>query len=200
MKRVAVFCGANPGTDEVYRNEAFCLGKTLATENIGLVYGGGDVGLMGAVARGALSEGGEVIGVLPRFLKRVELKHNGITDLIYVDTMHERKTIMDRMSNGAIAMPGGYGTLEEFFEMLTWSQLGIHQKPMALFNIDGFFDSLISFIKEMVDKGFLRELNYSMLLTGTSVEEVINKMKSYKAPEVEKWITRKPAGSNDEQY
>lgn len=198
MKRVTVFCGANAGKDEAYRNEAFRLGEILAKEKIGLVYGGGDVGLMGAVARGALSEGGEVVGVLPRFLKSVELKHNGITDLIYVDTMHERKTIMDRMSDGAIAMPGGYGTLEEFFEMLTWSQLGLHRKPMALFNIYGFFDSLIAFIMEMVDKGFLKEINYNMLLTGETVEEVILKMKSYEAPEVEKWITQKPVGGYNE--
>ncbi len=198
MKRVAVFCGANAGTHGVYSNEAFLLGRTLAIEKIGLVYGGADVGLMGAVARGALSEGGEVIGVLPRFLKRVEIKHDGLTELIYVDTMHERKTIMDRISDGAIALPGGYGTLEEFFEMLTWSQLGLHQKPMALFNIDGFFDSLKSFIVGMVDKGFLREINYSMLLTGETVEEVIMKMKSYEAPEVEKLIKKKPVGGNNE--
>src|SRR5882672_4291706 len=159
MKRIVVYCGSSFGTESVYQEQAYATGVTLARLNIGLVYGGARVGLMGAVADGALAHGGEVIGVLPRFLSGKELGHAGLTDLILVDTMHERKLKMHELSDGVIALPGGFGTLEELFEMVTWGQLGLHKKPVGLLNVAGFYDELLSFIQTMVDKGFLKEIN-----------------------------------------
>ncbi len=165
------------------------LGQTLAKRNIELVYGGANVGLMGAVADGVLSEGGKVIGVLPYFLQSKEIAHEHLTELILVDSMHERKTKMNELCDGVIALPGGFGTLEEFFEMLTWGQLGLHQKPIAVLNIDGFYNALIDMVQIMVDKGFLKELNQKMLLVSDNIEELLEKMKDYQAPTTAKWIT-----------
>jgi uncharacterized protein (TIGR00730 family) len=190
MKRVTVFCGSSIGTDDSYKTQATLLGQTLAKHNIELVYGGANVGLMGAVADGVLSKGGKVIGVLPKFLKTKEIAHENLTELILVDTMHERKTIMHELCDGVIALPGGFGTLEEFFEMLTWGQLGLHQKPIAILNIEGFYDLLNEFVQTMVDKGFLKELNQQMLLVSDNIEELLEKMENYKAPTVGKWITK----------
>src|SRR5690606_15661454 len=138
MNNIVVFCGSSIGTDRVYEEQAFLLGKTLAEASLGLVYGGAKVGLMGAVADGALGHGGKVVGVLPRFLQTREIAHDGLTELFIVETMHERKTKMNELCDGIIALPGGFGTMEEFFEMLTWGQLGLHQKPVGLLNTDGF--------------------------------------------------------------
>jgi len=140
MKNLTVFCGSSLGTDEIYERQAFKLGRTLAERSIGLVYGGADVGLMGAVANGCLSKGGRVTGVLPRFIKDKGIAHKNLTEMILVETMHERKTKMDELSDGVIALPGGFGTLEEFFEVLTWGQLGLHKKPVGILNINGFYD------------------------------------------------------------
>src|SRR5687768_1380717 len=137
MKSVAIFCGSSSGSDSIYYSQAAMLGKILAHRKIQIVYGGAKVGLMGAVADGALKEGGKVIGVLPNFLKSKEIAHTGLTDLILVESMHERKLKMHELSDGIIALPGGFGTLEELFEMLTWSQLGLHKKPIGLLNING---------------------------------------------------------------
>src|SRR4030095_3484794 len=139
MKRITVFCGSSLGNGTNFRTQATLLGQVLAKRNIELVYGGANVGLMGAVADGVLSEGGKVIGVLPNFLKSKEIAHEQLTELILVDSMHERKTKMNELCDGVIALPGGFGTLEEFFEMLTWAQLGLHKKPIAILNIDGFY-------------------------------------------------------------
>lgn len=190
MKRITVFCGSSFSTEEIYQSQATLLGKTLAKQKIELVYGGANVGLMGAVADGALSEGGTVIGVLPNFLKSKEIAHNKLTQLILVDSMHERKTKMNELSDGVIAMPGGFGTLEEFFEMLTWAQLGLHKKPIAILNIDGFYDALNILINTMVEKGFLKEVNQQMLLVSDDIDELIIKMKNYVAPTVGKWISK----------
>ena len=191
MKRVTVFCGSSFGTDEIYKTQAILLGNKLAEENIGLVYGGANVGLMGAVADGVLEKGGEVFGVLPNFLRSKEIAHDQLTELFLVETMHERKTKMNELCDGVIALPGGFGTLEEFFEMLTWAQLGLHKKPIAILNIDGFYDSLITFIQTTVDKGFLKQVNQDMLIVSDNIEELLDKMKNYKAPTVGKWITKK---------
>lgn len=190
MKRITVFCGSSNGSDEIYKSQATQLGKTLAKQNIELVYGGANVGLMGAVADGVLNEGGKVIGVLPHFLKSKEIAHEGLTELILVESMHERKTKMNDLCNGVIALPGGFGTLEEFFEMLTWAQLGLHKKPIAILNVDGFYDSLITFIQTMVDKGFLKEINQQMVLVSDNSEDLLEKMKNYIAPSVGKWIDK----------
>ncbi len=190
MKNITVFCGSSFGSDEIYKEQATLLGKTLAKQNIQLIYGGADVGLMGAVADGALSENGKVTGVLPYFLQSKEIAHKNLTELIIVETMHERKTKMNDLCDGVIVLPGGYGTLEEFFEMITWAQLGLHTKPIGILNIDGFYDDLIKLVQTMVDKGFLKQVNRDMLLISDSINELLDKMKNYQAPTVGKWISK----------
>ena len=190
MKRVTVFCGSSSGSDKKFKTQATLLGHTLAKKGIELVYGGANVGLMGAVADGVLHAGGTVIGVLPNFLKSKEIAHEDLTELILVESMHERKTKMNELSDGVIALPGGYGTLEELFEMITWAQLGLHKKPVALLNIDGFYDSLVAFVQTMVDKGFLKQANQEMLLISEDIDDLLEKMENYIAPTVGKWISQ----------
>ncbi|WP_426276523.1 TIGR00730 family Rossman fold protein [Chryseobacterium sp. S-02] len=190
MKSITVFCGSSFGLDNVFKEQATLLGQTLAKQNIQLIYGGADVGLMGAVADGALNSGGKVVGVLPQFLQAKEIAHKQLTELILVETMHERKTKMNDLCDGVIVLPGGYGTLEEFFEMITWAQLGLHQKPIGVLNIDGFYDDLIQLIQTMVDKGFLRPINRDMLLISDTIDELLEMMKNYKAPTIGKWISK----------
>ncbi|MBL0738215.1 TIGR00730 family Rossman fold protein [Flavobacterium sp. GN10] len=191
MKRITVFCASSFGTEKIYEEQATALGKTLAEQNIELVYGGANVGLMGAVADGALNAGGKVIGVLPNFLRSKEIAHLGLTELILVESMHERKTKMNDLCDGVIALPGGFGTLEELFEMLTWAQLGLHKKPIAILNVNGFYDSLITLLQTMTEKGLLKEVNREMLLVSDSIEDLLHKMRSYTAPTVGKWIDKK---------
>ncbi|WP_294203631.1 TIGR00730 family Rossman fold protein [uncultured Chryseobacterium sp.] len=190
MKSITVFCGSSFGSDDIYKEQATLLGQTLARQGIRLVYGGADVGLMGAVADGALNSNGKVIGVLPHFLQSKEIAHKQLTELILVETMHERKTKMNDLCDGVIVLPGGYGTLEEFFEMITWAQLGLHQKPIGILNIDGFYDDLIRMVQTMVDKGFLKQVNRDMLLISDRIEDLLEMMKNYKAPTVGKWISK----------
>lgn len=190
MKRITVFCGSSSGTEEIYTSQAALLGQKLAKRNIELVYGGAKVGLMGAVADGVLNAGGKAIGVLPNFLRSKEIAHPALTQLILVDTMHERKTKMNDLCDGVIALPGGFGTLDELFEMLTWGQLGLHKKPIAILNIDGYFDALIIFIQTMTDKGLLKEVNQQMLLISSDIDDLLEKMENYTAPAVGKWINK----------
>lgn len=190
MKSITVFCGSSFGSDEIYKEQANLLGQTLAKQNIQLIYGGANVGLMGAVADGVLKKGGKAIGVLPHFLQSKEIAHQNLTELILVETMHERKTKMNDLCDGVIVLPGGYGTLEEFFEMITWAQLGLHKKPIAILNIDGFYDDLIKLVQTMVDKGFLKQINKEMLLVSDSIDELLEKMRNYQAPTVGKWISK----------
>jgi len=188
MKSITVFCGSSSGTEEHYKSQATILGQTLAKQNIRLVYGGAAIGLMGAVADGALSERGKVTGVIPSFLRSKEIAHGGLTELIVVESMHERKTKMNELCDGVIALPGGFGTFEELFEMLTWAQLGLHKKPIGLLNIDGFYDPLNEMIDAMVNKGFLKEINQKMLLVSDGIDDLLDKMRNYVAPTVGKWI------------
>lgn len=190
MKSITVFCGSSFGTDDIFKEQAFLLGQTLAKQDIQLIYGGADVGLMGAVADGALNEKGKVVGVLPHFLQSKEIAHKNLSELILVETMHERKTKMNDLCDGVIVLPGGYGTLEEFFEMITWAQLGLHKKPIGILNIDGFYDDLIKLVQTMVDKGFLKQVNRDMLLISENINELLEKMRSYQAPTVGKWISK----------
>lgn len=190
MKSITVFCGSSFGSEDIYKEQAALLGQTLAKNNIQLVYGGANVGLMGAVADGALDGGGKVVGVLPYFLQSKEIAHQQLTELILVETMHERKTKMNELCDGVIVLPGGYGTLEEFFEMITWAQLGLHQKPIGILNIDRFYDDLISLVENMVDKGFLKQINRDMLLISGTIDELLEMMRNYKAPSVGKWISK----------
>lgn len=190
MKRLTVFCASSFGTEKIYEEQAILVGKTLAEQNIELVYGGANVGLMGAVADGALNAGGKVIGVLPNFLRSKEIAHRGLTELILVESMHERKTKMNDLCDGVIALPGGFGTLEELFEMLTWAQLGLHKKPIAILNVNGFYDSLITLLQTMTEKGLLKEVNQKMLLVSDNIDDLLNQMKNYTAPTVGKWIDK----------
>lgn len=191
MKSITVFCGSSFGTEEIYKEQAVLLGQTLAKQNIKLIYGGANVGLMGAVADGVLNAGGEAIGVLPDFLRSKEIAHLGLTELIFVESMHERKTKMNDLSEGVIALPGGFGTLEELFEMLTWAQLGLHKKPIAILNINGFYDSLIELTETMVEKGLLKDVNQKMLLVSDNIDDLLDQMKNYVPPTVGKWIEKK---------
>ena len=190
MKRITVFCGSSFGTEEIYKEQATLLGETLAQQNIELVYGGANVGLMGAVADGVLNAGGKAIGVLPNFLRSKEIAHLGLTELILVESMHERKTKMNDLCDGVIALPGGFGTLEELFEMLTWAQLGLHKKPIAVLNINGFYDALIELTQTMVEKGLLKDVNQQMLLISDNIDGLLEKMRNYTPPTVGKWINK----------
>lgn len=190
MKRITIFCASSFGTEKIYEEQAILVGKTLAEQNIEVVYGGANVGLMGAVADGALNAGGKVIGVLPNFLRSKEIAHLGLTELILVESMHERKTKMNDLCDGVIALPGGFGTLEELFEMLTWAQLGLHKKPIAILNVNGFYDSLIALLQTMTEKELLKEVNREMLLVSDNIDDLLEKMRNYVPPTVGKWIDK----------
>jgi uncharacterized protein (TIGR00730 family) len=189
MKSITVFCGSSSGKDAQYEEQASLLGSTLAKQNIQLVYGGADIGLMGAVANGALNENGKVIGVIPKFLKTKEIAHRKLTELITVESMHERKTMMNDLCDGVISLPGGLGTLEEFFEMMTWAQLGLHQKPIGLLNVGGYYDPLVLMLKTMVDKAFMKKADYQMLCVSDNAADLLHKMVHYVAPPKAKWVT-----------
>lgn len=191
MKSVSVFCGSSSGHDHVYRNSAYALGALLASKHITVIYGGAKVGLMGSLANGALDEGGKVVGILPSFLSTKELEHEKLTALIVVTTMHERKIKMYELSDGVIAMPGGFGTFDELFEILTWAQLGMHTKPVGIFNINGFYDPLLTMILKMVDTGFLNKANHDMIIVSDNMEDLISKMENYKGVKTKKWISIK---------
>ena len=184
MKRITVFCGSRPGNDNGFLEAATALGKALAKRNITLVYGGADLGLMGAVANGTLGANGRVIGVLPDFLQTREIAHQGLTELIIVQSMHERKMKMNELSDGIIALPGGFGTLEELFEILTWVQLGLQNKPIGILNINGYYDPLTSFVESMVINGFLRPVDAELLIVRDSIEALLSAMEDYSLPDI----------------
>lgn len=191
MKRITVFCGSNSGSDPLFKTEAYNLGKALAKKNIELVYGGAKVGLMGAVADGTLDNGGRAIGVLPQFLKEKELEHKGLSEIYIVDTMHERKAKMSELCDGIITLPGGFGTLEELFEMLTWAQLALHKKPIGLLNINNYYSPLLDMIETMIASDFLKEEYRNIVLVSNNIEELISKMESYIPPKNDKWFVTK---------
>lgn len=191
MKRIAVYCGSSSGSSEIFKTKALTLGKALAKNKIELVYGGAKVGLMGAVADGTLNNGGLAIGVLPHFLAEKELEHKSLTEIYLVDTMHERKSKMAELSDGFIALPGGFGTMEELFEVLTWAQLSLHKKPVALLNVDGYYDALLQFIKVMNRDGFLKEEYLDLLIVSSDIDDLLLQMKSYVPLKNEKWFVSK---------
>jgi uncharacterized protein (TIGR00730 family) len=188
IRRVCVFCGSNPGHAPAYRSIAARLGRTLARRGITLVYGGGRVGLMGAVADAALEAGGDVIGVIPQALLDREIGHRGLTELRIVGSMHERKASMAELADGFVALPGGIGTLEELFEVWTWAQLGLHEKPCGLLDIDQFFAPLVGFLDHLVATGFVSPAHRAMLVTAESPDELLREFGSYQAPRVGKWV------------
>ncbi len=188
MKSIVVFCGSSEGTEPKYAKEAYQLGATFAKKGIQLVYGGAKIGIMGQVAKGALDAKGSVIGVIPGFLKKKEVFHEGLTDLIVTQNMHDRKLKMHELSDGILMLPGGFGTLEEFFEMLTWSQLGLHQYPIGVLNTNGFYDSLLEMMQHMVDKGFVNKDNFNTILVDEHIETLLDKMERYQPLPTPKWI------------
>jgi uncharacterized protein (TIGR00730 family) len=175
-RRVCVFCGSNPGVRPEYRAEAVGLGVLLGKAGLGLVYGGAQVGLMGALADAALANGSEVIGVIPRALAGVEVAHQGLSRLVLVETMHERKALMAQEADAFVALPGGFGTLDEFFEILTWAQLGIHTKPCLLVNTTGYYDHLLSFLEVAIDQGFLKAENRAYIHVARDAAEAVRCM------------------------
>lgn len=186
MNSIAIFCGSALGTDAIFEKVARLTGETIAKKGKTLVYGGGRSGLMGIVADSALATGGQVIGVIPQGLVDRELAHPHLTELYVVKDMHERKTKMSELSDGFIALPGGAGTLEEIFEQWTWAQLGIHLKPCAFLNVEGFYNDLFKFIQLTTDKGFTKSRFTDMLIESESVEEILDIFENYQAPEP-KW-------------
>ncbi|MBP1205150.1 uncharacterized protein (TIGR00730 family) [Duganella sp. 1411] len=177
-KTICVYCGANAGVTPAYAEAARALGRALADQNLALVYGGGKVGLMGVIADAVLAAGGEVTGVIPTALVEREVGHMGLTRQFIVKDMHERKAMMASLSDGFIAMPGGMGTLEELFEMLTWSQLGIHAKPIGLLNVDGFYDGLIDFIAHASGQGFIRPQHAALMMSATDPQALLQLLKA----------------------
>lgn len=190
MKSVCVFCGSSPGINGAYADNAQALGRMLADTDITLVYGGGHVGLMGVVADSVLEAGGTVIGVMPRALVEREISHSGLTELHVVGSMHERKAIMAELAEGFIALPGGTGTLEEFFEVLTWAQLGEHQKPCGLLNTAGYYDPLLQFFDHMVEQRFLKEEHRALMLVEENPESLLGRFATYEPPKTAKWLDR----------
>ena len=193
MKRICVFCGSNAGYDPHYRAEAEHLGRLLAGRGIELVYGGGNVGLMGIIADACLGAGGTVIGVIPEALIGKEVAgrvvdHRGLTRLEVVDSMHTRKARMAELADGFIALPGGFGTFEEFCEILTWGQLGFHFKPMGLLNVNGFYDPLLALFERAVAEGFLRQENRAMALAADDIESLLAALAAYRPEPVSKWL------------
>ena len=189
MNQIAVFCGSSSGIDRIYAQQAGIVGKYLAEKKIQVLFGGGRVGLMGILADAVLEAGGSVVGVIPRFLNIKEVAHNGVSRLITVESMHERKAMILKMSDGFIALPGGFGTLDELFEMLTWGQLGLHTKPVGILNVNGFFSDLLHTVDTMVREGFLKKINSDMILISDRIDDLLERMEAYRAPAVPKWIT-----------
>jgi uncharacterized protein (TIGR00730 family) len=190
MRRVCVFTGSSSGARPEYREAAEALGRLLAERGIGVVYGGARVGLMGTLADAALAAGGEVVGVIPAALVAKEVAHTGLTDLRVVDSMHERKALMSDLADAFIAMPGGWGTLEEFFEVLTWAQLGLHRKPCGLLNVHGYFDRLLAFLAHTIDEGFVQAEYAAMIALAATPGELLDRLASATPPAVEKWLDR----------
>lgn len=190
MKRICVFCGSSAGSQPEYRACAEELGAELTRRNIGLVYGGGNVGLMGAIADSVLKAGGEAIGVIPEHLMAREIGHNRLTKLHVVHSMHERKALMADLSDAFIALPGGFGTLEEFFEVLTWSQLGLHVKPCGIVNVRGYYTPLLHMLDHAVRERFLKAENRALVLARDTPSELLQAVEEWRPIHVEKWLDR----------
>jgi uncharacterized protein (TIGR00730 family) len=189
IQSICIFCGSSTGKNSTYTGAAARLGSLLAERNLTLVYGGGNIGLMGEIARSVLDHHGRAVGVIPRFLVEKELVYHDLTELRVVESMHERKAAMAELADAFIAMPGGYGTLEETVEVLTWTQLGLHHKPVGLLNIDGYYEYLSRFFDHMVDEGFLRQEYKDMLLIERDPAALLNRLMTFELPLVDKWGT-----------
>ena len=187
MRRICVYCGSNKGRSEQYASVARELAQVLVNHDLELVYGGASVGIMGVIADRVLELGGAVHGVIPKLLSKKELAHQNLTELHVVASMHERKSMMAALADGFIAMPGGFGTLEEIIEIVTWGQLRFHDKPCGVLNVDGYYDSLLDFLDHAMTEGFLRPENRAMLLSDDSAAGLVQQFERYTAPSVQKW-------------
>lgn len=190
FKSICLFCGSSPGVDPAFRLAATQLGNTFAHKNIRLIYGGGHVGLMGIAADACLMAGGEVVGVIPKKLMEKEVGHTGLTQMHVVETMHERKALMTLLSDGFIALPGGFGTMDELFEALTWQQLAYHSLPVGVLNVSGFFDHLVQFLDHARDQRLLRDAHRDSLMVDTDLATLLARMESFVPPNNEKWLDR----------
>jgi uncharacterized protein (TIGR00730 family) len=192
VKNILIYCGSSAGYNEIYRQTATEIGQILATKKLTLIYGGGSVGLMGITADAVLDNGGEVIGIIPSFMEAWEVQHKGLTECIVVESMHARKQLMADKSDAVIALPGGWGTLDELFEILTWRQIGLHAMPIGLLNINGFYNPLLAMLEKMVEEGFVKEANYKMLIVDDNIESLLEKLNndSSQGELVGKWIGR----------
>lgn len=188
IRRLAIFCGSNPGVRPDYVEAARSLGRLLAQRGIGIVYGGSSVGLMAALADAMMDELGDVIGVIPRMLVEREVANKALTDLRIVESMHERKALMAKLADGFVALPGGIGTLEEFFETWTWAQLGMHSKPCGLLNVEGYFDPLLTFLDHAASEKFVRDVHRSMVVVERDPTALLARFESYEPPRVVKWL------------
>ena len=188
MKNICVYCGSNPGRLPDYREAARLLGHELAARGLGLVYGGASVGVMGAVADAVLEKGGRATGVIPYSLATKEVSHDGLDELFVVDSMHERKAKMAELSDGFIALPGGWGTIEEIFEMLTWAQLGFHEKPCGLLNVSSYYNHLFAFLENAIGEHFVKEEYRPMIMMEARAATLLDRFDDYQAPKVRKWI------------
>jgi len=189
IKRLAVFCGSSPGARPEYLEAARAFGRLLSERGIGVVYGGSNVGLMAALANEVLDNHGDIIGVIPRMLVEREVAHRELSDLRVVDSMHERKALMAELCDGFVALPGGIGTLEEFFEVWTWAQLGVHDKPCGLLDVANYFDGLLAFIDRAVEEKFVRDVHRAMVIVERDPRVLLERFESYEPPRVKKWIS-----------
>lgn len=193
MRSLAVYCGSSPGSHPAYRQAAAALGRALAERHCTVVYGGSRAGLMGVVADSALAAGGRVVGVIPDALVSREVAHEGLSELHVVRTMHERKALMNDLAEGFVTLPGGIGTLDEIIEMFTWTQLGIHRKPCAFLNIQGYYDDLLAFLRHAVSHGFLQQRQYDQLIVATAVDELLERLAAFHPAYAGKHPYPKPA-------
>lgn len=197
FKRICVYCASSNSVDTDYFEAARAFGRLLAQLNIGLVYGGGHVGLMGAVADGALDAGGEVIGVITKKLLALEVGHQGCTKLHVVDTMHERKALMASLADGFVALPGGYGTMEELFEVVTWTQLELHDKPVGLLNIKGYYDHLLAWLDHAVQVGFVRSNHKGIIVADADPHQLVQRLRTVTLPKLKEWLQVSAQGIQD---
>ncbi|MGL4629697.1 MAG: TIGR00730 family Rossman fold protein [Leadbetterella sp.] len=187
FKSILVYCGANAGTKPIYKQVAEELGHYFVKQGIRLIYGGGSLGLMGAISKTIMDHGGEVTGIIPHFLDRLEVGNPDLTEVIKVETMHERKALMEKRCDAIVTLPGGYGSMDEIFEMLSWSQLGLHNKPVAILNVNGFYDILLQQLDHMVAEGFLKQQNRDLLIVANTIEDLFEKLDSFEYNFTVKW-------------
>lgn len=190
MNSISVFCGSSDGNDEHIISQAYQLGVEFAKKDITLVYGAAKIGIMGQVAKGTMDNNGKTIGVIPEFLKLKEVYHPNLTELLVTDNMHERKVIMYEKSDGFMILPGGFGTMDEFFEITTWGQLGLHTKPIGILNLNGFYNDLLELADTMIKKGFLKQANFDAVVVDTTIDGLLDKMSNYQALPTPKWLKK----------